>query len=112
MVTVSLVETLGLTLLSRAGRQVVGGHEIGQVQVGDVVLQAVVQVVLLRQLADDPRPLALTTVVDTGVRTVGQGGLGPFTLSNTGLHLSGEFSGHFIINPVTSSSDQAQIRLH
>ena len=68
---------------------------VGRVQVGDVVLQAVVLIVLLRLLTDDPRALTLVTVVDTGVRAVGQDRLGPFTLSHTGLNISGEFSGPF-----------------
>ena len=87
MITVCAVDTLGLTLLRRVCLPL-SQLSVSCVSVGDVVLQAVVLIVLPRLLTDHPRPLPLPTVVNTGVRTVGQGSLGPFTLPQPSLQIS------------------------
>ena len=68
MVTASVVDTFVLTVLSGGGRGDVQ-LSIAGVSVGDLVLEAVVQIVLISFLTDHARPLRLTTVVNTGVGT-------------------------------------------
>ena len=87
VVTASVVDTFVLTVLSGGGRGDVQ-LSIAGVSVGDLVLEAVVQIVLISFLTDHARPLRLTTVVNTGMGTLMEERLSPFTLSHASLHLS------------------------